>query len=212
MTDKEQKKIFARNLNNYLAQSGKTQKEVADAIKVSPQTFNTWCKGIAIPRMGKVQLLADYFKIGKSDLIENKIIDDSTASSRGFRIPVIGQVAAGIPIDAIEDILDWEEIPASMAATGEYFGLKIKGDSMLPDIKDGDTAIIRRQEKVETGETAVVLVNGDEATVKRVKITDSGIMLIPNNPSYEPLFYSKEEIFNKPVQIIGRVVELRRKF
>ena len=70
MTDERQKKIFSKNLSNYLHIYGKTQREVADAIHVSPQTFNTWCQGIALPRMGKVQLLADYFCINKSDLIE----------------------------------------------------------------------------------------------------------------------------------------------
>ena len=72
MADEEQKRIFSKNLNKYLSLSNKTQKEVADAIGVSPQTFNTWCQGIALPRMGKVQLLADYFGIGKSDLIDEK--------------------------------------------------------------------------------------------------------------------------------------------
>ena len=72
MADEEQKRIFSKNLNKYLSLSNKTQKEVADAIGVSPQTFNTWCQGIALPRMGKVQLLADYFGIGKSDLIVEK--------------------------------------------------------------------------------------------------------------------------------------------
>ena len=77
MTDKEQKQIFSRNLNKYLELNEKTQKEVADAISVSPQTFNTWCQGIALPRMGKVQRLADYFKIAKSDLIDDKPDNDS---------------------------------------------------------------------------------------------------------------------------------------
>lgn len=72
MNEKDQKKIFSKNLNYYLAQRNKTQKEVADAISVSPQTFNTWCQGIALPRMGKVQRLADYFNIEKSDLIDEK--------------------------------------------------------------------------------------------------------------------------------------------
>lgn len=70
MTDEAQKKIFSKNLNNYLLLNNKTQKEVAAAIGVSPQTFNTWCQGIALPRMGKIQLLANYFKIGKTDLID----------------------------------------------------------------------------------------------------------------------------------------------
>lgn len=72
MADEEQRRIFSNNLNKYLSISNKTQKEVADSIQVSPQTFNTWCQGIALPRMGKVQLLADYFGINKSDLIDEK--------------------------------------------------------------------------------------------------------------------------------------------
>ena len=72
MSEDKQKKIFTKNLNSYIEASGKTQLEIAKSIGVSPQTFNTWCKGIAIPRMGKVQALADYFHINKSDLIEEK--------------------------------------------------------------------------------------------------------------------------------------------
>lgn len=70
MSEDMQRFIFKNNLNNILAEKRKTQKEVAEAIGVSPQTFNTWCQGIAIPRMGKIQLLADYFGINKSDLID----------------------------------------------------------------------------------------------------------------------------------------------
>lgn len=79
MADEDQKRIFSKNLNKYLSLLNKTQKEVADAIDVSPQTFNTWCQGIALPRMGKVQRLADYFGIGKTDLIDEKIPDALTA-------------------------------------------------------------------------------------------------------------------------------------
>ena len=72
MSEEKQKSIFTHNLNKFISESGKTQAEIANAIGVSPQTFNTWCRGIAIPRMGKVQALADYFRINKSDLIEEK--------------------------------------------------------------------------------------------------------------------------------------------
>lgn len=72
MNDIEQKKVFSRNLNNLLALSGKTQREVADSINVLPSTFNTWCQGVALPRMGKVQLLADYFGVTKSALIDEQ--------------------------------------------------------------------------------------------------------------------------------------------
>ncbi len=76
MDDNKQKNIFTKKLNTYIEMSGKTQLEIAKSIGVSPQTFNTWCKGIAIPRMGKIQALADYFHINKSDLLEEKTKQD----------------------------------------------------------------------------------------------------------------------------------------
>ena len=78
MGEELQKKIFSRNLLRYLSLNNKSQKEVADAIGVSPQTFNTWCQGIALPRMGKVQLLSDYFHISKSDLLEEHTQENDT--------------------------------------------------------------------------------------------------------------------------------------
>ena len=78
MSEDKQKAIFSKNLNSYVTKSGKNQSEIAKNIRVSPQTFNTWCKGIAIPRMGKVQTLAYYFHINKSDLIEDKAAEPAT--------------------------------------------------------------------------------------------------------------------------------------
>lgn len=212
MTEDEQKKVFARNLNRYVDMSQKTQREIAQAIDVSPQTFNTWCQGIAIPRMGKVQRLADYFNIGKSDLIDDKPINSSVNTTKGIKINVLGRVAAGIPIEAIENIIDTEEISEELARTGNFFGLQIHGDSMEPKISDGDVVIVRQQDDAESGDIVIATVNGDEATCKRIRKYRDGIELIANNPTYEPLFFSNEEIINKPVRIIGRVVELRAKF
>lgn len=212
MTDIEQKKIFAKNLNSLLANHHKTQKEVADAISVSPQTFNTWCQGIALPRMGKVQRLADYFHIEKSALIDESSSSTYPHKTQGVIINVLGRVAAGIPIEAVTDIIDTEEITEEMARTGAFFGLQIKGDSMEPKISDGDIVIVRQQDDAESGEIVIATVNGDEATCKRLRKYRDGIELISNNPSYEPMFFSNEEIEQKPVKIIGRVVELRAKF
>ena len=131
---------------------------------------------------------------------------------KGIKIPVLGNVAAGIPIEAIEDIVDYEEISEEMASRGEYFGLKIKGSSMEPRIKDSDVVIVRQQPEVESGDVAIVLVNGDSATCKKVVINDNGITLIPFNPTYDPVFYTAEQVKNLPVRIIGKVVELRGKF
>ena len=211
MTDIDQKKIFSKNLNYFLSQMNKTQKEVADAISVSPQTFNTWCQGIAIPRMGKVQKLADYFHIEKSDLIDERNETISKTKRQGIAINIYGRVAAGIPIEMIEDIVDTEEISEDMAKTGEYFGLIIKGNSMLPNICDGDIVIIRCQEDAENGDTVIATVNGNDATCKRLRKYKDGIELISNNPSYDPMYFSNQDVAEKPVKILGKVVELRRK-
>ena len=147
--------------------------------------------------LGKLLELIDE----KSD--ESKIdIDDTFISRKKRTIPVLGSVIAGVPIDAIEDILK----------TGtEFFGLKVKGDSMYPMLLEGDTLIIKRQSDCENGNIAVVLVNGNEATVKKVVKQENGIILQPINPAYDPISFTKKEINKLPVKILGIVVELRRK-
>lgn len=132
--------------------------------------------------------------------------------SQGLQIPVLGTVAAGIPISAVEDILDYEEIPSSWQSQGEFFALKIKGDSMEPRMESGDVVIVKQQSDANSGDTVIVLVNGDDATCKKLQKTDNGIMLVSTNPKYPPMFYSNEEISTKPVVILGKVVELRQKY
>lgn len=133
-------------------------------------------------------------------------------NKKGVTINVLGRVAAGIPIDAITDIIDTEEITEEMARAGEYFGLKVRGDSMIPNICDGDVVIVRQQDDAESGDIVIATINGNEATCKRLRKHSDGIELISINPSYSPMDFSNEEIQNKPVKIIGKVVELRRKF
>lgn len=121
------------------------------------------------------------------------------------RIPVLGSVAAGVPINAIENIIDWEEIPESMAKGGEYFGVLIKGNSMEPRICEGDIAIVRSQPDVESGDIAIVLINGENGTCKKVMKNQSGITLISFNPQYEPVFFTNKEVSELPVVIRGKV-------
>lgn len=130
---------------------------------------------------------------------------------KGVSIPVLGRVAAGLPMEAIENIIDTEEISEEMAAKGEFFGLQIHGQSMEPRMVEGDVVIVMKQEDAETGDIVIATVNGTDATCKRLKKYRDGIELIPINPSYTPMFYTNEEIENKPVKIIGKVVELRAK-
>lgn len=212
MGDEQQKIIFSRNLNKYLTEYGKSQKEVAEAIGVIPSTFNTWCQGIALPRMGKVQALSDYFGINKSDLIDDKSALIGKTPSKGFTVNVLGRVAAGIPIEAITDIIDTEEISQDLAKTGEFFGLQIHGDSMEPRMYEGDVVIVRQQDDAESGDIVIAMVNGDDATCKRLMKYAGGISLISLNSKYDPMMFTNREIEEKPVRIIGKVVELRGKF
>lgn len=213
MVKDKQKAIFSENLNSYIAKSEKTQLEIAKSIGVSPQTFNTWCKGIAIPRMGKVQALADYFNINKSDLIEEKKLNiDTVPIESGYTIPVLCRVAAGYGKEAVEEVIGQIEISPAMASKGEFFGLLIKGDSMIPTLYDGDTVIVQRTDDAESGDLVIALVNGHDATCKRLQKYAEGIALIPQNPVYEPMRFTESEIDTTPVKILGKVVEMRRKF
>ncbi|WP_243426039.1 LexA family protein [Flavonifractor plautii] len=162
-----------------------------------------------MPSVEKIRLLANYLGVTTSELLGEAV----GSSPSGVRIPVLGTIPAGIPLDAIEDILDWEEIPAAWA-TGDrqYFGLRVRGDSMYPRYLDGDTVILQKETTCESGDDCAVLVNGSEATLKQVMIKgDGSLELRPTNPAYPPRTYSPADIESIPVQIIGVVVELRRK-
>lgn len=129
------------------------------------------------------------------------------------RVPILGLVKAGIPSEAIQEFIDWEEIPADWLRGGkEYFALEISGDSMYPRMEEGDVIIVLKQQWCNNGDIMVVRVNGDEATVKKVIKQDNGILLIAFNPEYEPIFYTHKQMKDLPVEYLGKVVELRGKF
>ena len=186
-----------------------SRKEIADFLQVHETTIKRYedgnTKKLPTDRLEKI---AKYLNTS----IEYLMGWEEDQKPQGVKIPVLGTVPAGIPISAVEDILDYEEIPKSWENQGEFFGLKIKGDSMLPILTDGDIVIVRKQSTADNGDTVIAMVNGDDATCKRYERSNNGIMLIPNNSSYTPTFYTNEEIASLPVTIIGKVVELRRKF
>lgn len=207
--------MFRIRLKELREQAGYSQYSFADKFGVAQSTVGSWEAGKREPNFNTMQRLADFFGVSVDYLLGRETTpggppEPSVPGSKW--IPVLGKVAAGTPIEAIEDILDYEEIDAQTAASGDYFALQIKGQSMEPKISDGDVVIVRQQNDCDSGDIAVVLVNGDEATVKRIKKEPAGIMLIPNNPAYEPKFYSNDDIESLPVAIIGKVVELRAKF
>lgn len=202
------KAIFSKNLEKYMKKHDLNQEEIAKITGVSQSSVSLWLSGKTIPRMGVIETLANRFKIMKSELLENR----HDFQTSGVQIPTLGVVPAGIPIEAIQDILDYEEITKEMASHGEHFALKIKGDSMAPRILDGDVVIVRKQSNIDSGDIGIVMVNGFDATCKRVLIKDNGIMLQPLNQDFETIFYTPEQIGSLPVTVIGKVIELRGKF
>lgn len=203
------KEIMAQNIRYYMEENNIRPTDICTTLKIPMPTFSDWINAKTYPRIDKIELMANFFGISKSDLVEKR---QAGTILKGIKIPVLGQVAAGIPIEAIEDIIDYEEIPVEWTKTGEYFGLKIKGDSMSPRILDGDVVIVRKQSTCDSSDIAVILVDGEDATVKKVQISNGGIMLIPLNPAYDPKFFDRQTVLNLPVTIIGKVVELRGKF
>ena len=187
-----------------------TQQELASKLFVSQQAVGKWERGEATPNPETIVAMSKIFGVSADTILGESAPPLSTG---GTWVPVLGDVAAGIPIEAVENIVDYEELDTAMASNGKYYGLRIKGSSMEPRIREGDVVIVRQQEDADTGDTAVVLVNGESATVKRIKKEpDGGLWLLPNNPAYDPQHYSPAEVAEKPVRIIGKVVELRGKF
>lgn len=184
--------------------AGLTQAEVADYLGIRRQTYSAYERGVSVPDTNTIATLARLFSVSVGELVAGE------APANVVRVPVCGNVAAGRPIDAIENVEEYVEVDSSLAKGCTLIGLKVKGRSMEPRFTSGDTVIIRCQSNVDNGDIAVVLV-GEEATMKKIVKYTEGIRLMPTNPAYEPTYFSNDEIRNIPVTIIGKVVELRAK-
>lgn len=195
-----------------------SQEEVAKALNIDRTTYVKYERGGSVKR--NVEKLSNFFNVstdyllGRSDSPTGSYSADigSPSKEKNIRIPILGRVAAGTPIGAVEEVIGWEEISKKLAAGGACFALRVCGHSMEPRILEGDTVIVRQQPNVDSGDIAVVLIGNEEATLKRVKKQKDGIILVANNPAvYEPHFYSNREVRNLPVRILGKVVEIRCK-
>ncbi len=202
------KEIMAKNIKYYMDKKHIRPTDICGTLKIPMPTFSDWINAKTYPRIDKIELMANYFGIEKSDLVEEK----SKKAKSGISINVLGRVAAGIPIEAVENIIDTEEITEELAKTGKFFGLRIQGDSMEPDIHNGDTVIVRQQDDAETDEIVIALINGNDGVCKRLKKYNNSIALVSINANYEPMYFTEKEVESKPVKIIGKVVELRRKY
>lgn len=198
------------NLKAARKAKGLTQVEVANHIGLTQGAYSQWETGrikIDPTSLSRLAILLDTttdYLLGKDDQ-PNPVV---------LRVPVFRKVPAGIPLEAIEDVVDWEELPQSMAKGGkEYFALQVSGDSMWPEYLDGDVVIVRRAQTCTSGDVCVVYVNGYDATLKEVKLDEAAgtLTIVPRNPSYPPRTFTRREIQELPVTIAGVVVELRRK-
>lgn len=193
-----------KNIRFYRRKNDWSQDELARRVGYADKSMVSKIeKGLVDLPQSAILKFADVFGVAPGDLMGDV--------ERDNRIPVLGRVAAGIPIDAIEDVIDYEDIPDEMAKRGEYFGLKVKGDSMQPRIYDGDVVIVRKQPDAESGQIVVASVNGEDATCKRLALSGNGVALISLNPAYPPMMYSKQEQTELPIHIYGVVVEIRGK-
>lgn len=190
-----------------------TQEELASKLGLQKSAIAKYENGrVENIKRSVIAQMAKLFECSPAYLMGWDTSDEKTTNKKGVTIKVLGRVAAGIPIEAIEDVIDTEEITEELAATGDFFGLQIHGDSMEPRMLEGDVVIVRQQEDAENGDVVIAMINGDEATCKKLVKHDSGISLVSFNSKYEPMFFSNLEIQQKPVRIIGKVVELRGKF
>lgn len=195
-------------------QKGWSQEELAQRLHVSRSTVAMWESGKNMPSTAMFFEMAELFECSMDEVLgKYEAYRVPEHFFKPVRIPVLGSIPAGIPLEEIESIGDWEEIPADWTrGNKKYFALEIHGESMMPRYEDGDVVIFRCQETCESGQDCAVMVNGDEATFKRVRLLDNGMMLQALNPAYDSYVYSAQQIAEMPVKIRGVAVELRRKF
>lgn len=184
-----------------------TMKELGNQLNLAESTISLYETGAREPDNDTLKKIADFFGVSIDYLLGR-----TSYKPKGVKIPVLGTIPAGVPIEAIEEVLDYEEISEDMASHGTYFALKVKGNSMLPTIKDGDVVIVRQQDDADSGKICVVMINGFDATLKEIKKDPQGLWVLPHNPEsdFKPSFFSNKQVDDVPVRIIGVAVEIRR--
>ena len=197
------KLTYLRNSNNL------SQAELAKKLNISRSSIGMFESNARTPTTDTLVRYAQFFNVS----IDYLMGTSQNSNAEKYTIPVYASISCGNPFVADENIYDFEDIDIALKSQGEHFGLLCRGNSMFPEFKDGDVAIIRKQSNIDSGDVAAVRINGDEATLKIVKKSEQGITLVAINPDvFLPRFYSNEEIINLPVEIIGKVIENRRKY
>lgn len=211
MTEEKKAYLIAlgQRIRKLRTDRGWTQQELADRCDFSGRSvINRLEVGRNDINQNKLRILAEALDVDVADILYVNADEEHNVSAT--KIPVLGSVKAGVPLEAITDIVGYEEIPKMWTTQGSYFGLVISGDSMMPYFLDGDIVIVKKQNTCENGEIAIVMVNGDDACCKKFYKNSTGVSLHSLNPSYEPMVFTPEQVESLPVQVIGVVVEMRR--
>lgn len=213
--------IAAERLRTCRERSGETLEQIGRLVGVNKSTVMRWERGDTEKiNMPTLQFLAEHFHVSPEWLSGNPHADAAstdwlqqhgTAQQRGILLPILGAVRAGTGGIVQEEVIGHEAVDPTTLQTGEqYFWLRVAGDSMTPSIDDGDLVLVRRQQTVENGQYAVVLVNSEEGLVKRIAYGPDWIELQSINPYYPPRRFVGED--TGAVHILGKVIESRRKF
>lgn len=193
------------------------QVDLVEKTKLDKTLINKYLSGVSNAKQRKLTILAEALNVNEVWLLGYDVSMEREANTKidklgnpVVEIPILGTVKAGYDYLAQENWIGTIDIDKKLADGGEFFALKVKGDSMAPIFIEGDTVILRKQNDCENNQVAVVIINGDEGTLKKVKKTDDGIILQAYNPIYSPVFYTNKEIKEMPVVIAGVFQELRR--
>lgn len=193
-----------------LAEKGLKTADVVKATSVSYANISQWKSGLSTPKQNKLAEIAEYLDVSLSWLMG---LSEDKETKKAVRVPVYREVRAGAPTAlAEEDIVDYIDIPSVWTKTAEYFGLRVKGDSMEPDLRDGDIVVVKKQPDAETGSVVVALINGEAGICKKLIKRQDGIVLKSINEDYGNYVYTNEQIESLPVTICGVVVRSIREF
>lgn len=207
---------FSKNLKFLRENKGISKNKLGEMVGVNQSTIGRWEANEMAPSIDNVEEVANALNVPLPDMLIQDLTFDNAKPVEDENvtyIPVLGTIKAGIPIEAQQEVLEYIDIPKNWTLGGkEFYGLKISGNSMTPKYNENDIVIFEKTEDMLSADNkdCAVMVNGDDATFKKVSLNDNGIVLIPYNTSeYNMMIYSKEEIANKPVRIIGIAREKR---
>lgn len=191
--------------------------ELAEKVHVTPAAISQYESQKRQPTIDIVRELADALQTTTDKLLgrEPTNVEPVDINKNLVRIPIYGKIPAGTPIEMIDEsyVDDYIEMDAKLLrGSTVYFGLKVKGNSMFPEFRNGDIVIFRQQSHCENGDFCAVSINHTECTFKKVLKKESGITLMPLNPDYDPMFFTKKEVLTLPITILGVVKEVRRSY